>query len=264
VVQETRLAPAIACRELSKSFGTNPVLRGISCEIDQGDVLAVIGRSGSGKSTFLRLLSLLERADGGDAWLQGQKYIRNGEALVAPESVRRRVAMVFQQFNLFPNLTVLQNCTLGPVRALHRDRAAARREALELLVALQLDDMAHRYPETLSGGESQRVALARALLMHPDVLLLDEVTSSLDPESIVTVLRAIRAIRSVQQGSGVTIVLVTHMLAFARSFATTIAFLDEGRFVDALPANKFSVNAASPAARLFIDQADHNWVATAD
>jgi ABC-type polar amino acid transport system ATPase subunit len=263
MAEEARLTPAIACDGLSKAFGANLILRSVSCAVPSGSTLAVLGRSGSGKSTFLRLLALLEAPDAGDAWLRGQQYIRRGIPLLRPERVRRRVAMVFQLFNLFPNLTVLENCTLGPVRSLGMERRNAAREARELLEALQLQTLAARFPETLSGGEAQRVALARALLMHPEVLLLDEVTSSLDPESIIAVLRTIRTIRSLDQGRELTIVLVTHLLAFAQSFATTIAYLHGGELIDVLPAAKFSEAAQSTPARSFVHQARSQWTADA-
>ena len=209
MAEETRLMPGIACEGLARAFGDNHILRDVSCSVSTGEVLAIMGRSGSGKSTLLRVLALLEAPDGGDAWLNGQQYISHGMPLLRPEGIRRRVAMVFQQFNLFPNLTVLENCTLGPIRSLGRNRRDVEHEAGELLRALELEAVATRFPETLSGGEAQRVALARALLMRPEVLLLDEVTSSLDPESIFTLIKTIRAIHTLDQGRGLTIVLVT-------------------------------------------------------
>jgi polar amino acid transport system ATP-binding protein len=169
--------------------------------------------------------------------------------------------MVFQQFNLFPNLTVLENCTLGPMRSLGRNRRDVEHEARELLQTLELEAVVPRFPETLSGGEAQRVALARALLMRPEVLLLDEVTSSLDPESIVTLIKTIRAIHTLDQGRGLTIVLVTHLIAFAQSFATTIAYLHEGRFVDVLPATLFCESARSVATQSFVRLARSQWTA---
>lgn len=260
MVEKARLTTAIACKDISKAFGAKAVLKGVSCSVAHGEVLAVMGRSGSGKSTFLRMLALLEQADNGDAWVMGAQYIRHGDPVIRPVDIRRRIALVFQQFNLFPNLTVLENCTLGPIRALKKDVSYVNREAIELLGTLGLEAAIFRYPETLSGGEAQRVALARALLMRPEVLLLDEVTSSLDPESIFTVLKTIRSIRSTDQGKGLTIILITHLLRFAQTFATTIAYLHDGQFVDILPASSFCDQAASSSAKAFIEQAQADWI----
>lgn len=260
MAETPRLAPVIRCQSLAKSFGGLPVLKDIGCEVAPGEVLAVMGRSGSGKSTLLRLLALLERPDAGNVWLRGEQYLRHGEPLVDPVRIRRRISIVFQQFNLFPNLSVLGNCTLGPIRALQHSRADANRAARELLTSFGLASLIDRYPETLSGGEAQRVAVARALLMRPEVLLLDEVTSSLDPESIFKVLDMIRAIRSVEGSRGAAIILVTHLLAFAESFATNIAYLHGGVFVDVLPAKMFAIKAEFPATRQFIQQSRSNWI----
>src|ERR1700692_2403828 len=236
MAEAARLDPMIRFQALAKSFGKQAVLKDISCEVAAGEGLAVMGRSGWGKSTLLRVLALLERPDRGDAWLRGRQYLEQGNAVIDPVQIRRRISIVFQQFNLFPNLSVLENCTLGPIRALHLKRLDAEHSAQKLLSEFGLTPLIDRYPETLSGGEAQRVALARALLMRPDVLLLDEITSSLDPESILTVLETIRTIRIVEGGAGAAIILVTHLLPFAESYATKIAYLHDGAFVDILPA----------------------------
>jgi ABC-type polar amino acid transport system ATPase subunit len=254
MVETTRLEPVIRCDSLAKSFNGLPVLQSISCAVGTGEVLAVMGRSGSGKSTFLRLLALLENPDRGNAWLNGQQYLREGTVIVEPVAIRRRVAMVFQHFNLFPNLSVVENCTLGPVRTQLENKETAKRSTSEMLDSLGLLQLANRYPETLSGGEAQRVALARALLMKPEVLLLDEVTSSLDPESIGAVLDAICKIRFSNIAEGIAIILVTHHLAFARSFAQRIAFIEGGTFVDVWPANEFADRAVSVEARNLVAQ----------
>jgi polar amino acid transport system ATP-binding protein len=262
MAKEARLTlaiSAIAFDGLAKSFEDKTVLSDVSCSVAAGEVLAIMGRSGSGKSTLLRMLALLEPADDGNAWLGDLQYLQRGAPTVSPVAIRRRVALVFQNFNLFPSLTTLENCTLGPIRALGRESKTVQREAEELLVTLGLASAIGSYPETLSGGESQRVALARALLMHPQILLLDEVTSSLDPESIFAVLNTIRSIKATEQGQGLTVVLVTHHLNFAQSFATNIAYLSDGKFVETLPAQRFSSEAKSVAALGFLEQARANW-----
>jgi ABC-type polar amino acid transport system ATPase subunit len=261
MVETPRLDPTIRCKGLAKSFGGRTVLKNVSCDLMPGEVLAIMGLSGSGKSTFLRLLALLERSDAGEAWLGGQQYLAGGVPVANPVQVRRRVSMVFQQFNLFPNLTILDNCTLGPIRSLHVLRRDAERSATELLETFGLAALIHRFPETLSGGEAQRIAVARALLMRPQVLLLDEITSSLDPENILKVLNTLRAIRSLPGGGGTAIILVTHLLPFAQSFATRIAYLDNGALVDMLPADAFADGASSVAAQTFIRQSHLSWTA---
>jgi ABC-type polar amino acid transport system ATPase subunit len=252
--------PALRLTALRKSYGSRAILNGLSLDVAKGEIIAVMGKSGSGKSTLLRALCLLEKCDAGDAYLNGVHYIDNGNAAIEPMSLRRDVAMVFQHFNLFPNLTVLENCTLGPVRARGFQPALVVSEAMELLERFGLAWSASRYPETLSGGESQRVALARALLMHPEVLLLDEVTSALDPESAFAVLSAVRSLRNVEQGKRVTVLMVTHLLPFAESFASRIAFLHEGQFREVLPAARFSEAAHTSAARTFVEQSKVSWI----
>lgn len=250
---------AITCEGLAKSFGGHAVLTDVGCSVEHGEVMAVMGLSGSGKSTFLRTLALLERADAGSAWLAGTQYLKDGRAIVDPPAIRQRISMVFQQFNLFPNLTVIENCTLGPTRSLNKSAAAAERDARTLLGELRLDALAERFPGTLSGGEAQRVALARALLMNPSVLLLDEVTAALDPESVYAVLSTIKAAKDVAENR-LAIILVTHLLGFAEGFATNIGFLHQGIIVDRLPARSFAQGAISPAARAFIDREKSGWL----
>ena len=251
--------PAIACAGVSKSFGDRTVLRDVRCSVGEGETLALMGRSGSGKSTFLRCLALLERVDRGSAWLGVEQYVREGEVIVEPDGVRRRVAIVFQQYNLFPNLTVLQNCVLGPVRARGKSRAMARQSAQAMLSALGLGDLTERLPQSLSGGEAQRVAVARALLMEPDVLLLDEVTSALDPESIYAVLSTIKTARAMA-GNRLAIILVTHLLRFAERFATNIGFLHDGAIIDLLPAASFADQARRPETQSFIAHEHSGWM----
>jgi polar amino acid transport system ATP-binding protein len=219
------LAYLIHVTDLHKSFGNNEVLRGISAEIEQSEVVCVIGPSGSGKSTFLRCLNLLEVPTSGEVWI-------DGELITAPStdinSIREEVGMVFQHFNLFPHMTVLKNVSLSPiiVRGMNEEKANTR--AMELLTKVGLKDKANAYPASLSGGQKQRVAIARALAMHPKVMLFDEPTSALDPEMVGEVLAVIRDLAK----EGMTMVVVTHEMGFAREVADRVFFMDDGLIVE--------------------------------
>ncbi|MQP68540.1 ATP-binding cassette domain-containing protein [Niveispirillum sp. SYP-B3756] len=248
----------IVWTNLAKCFDGTDVLRGVSGSVKPGETLALMGRSGSGKSTLLRCLALLEPTSGGSAWLDGEQYLDDGEVIVDPVTIRRRISLVFQHLNLFPTMSVLQNCILGPVRALGIEKSKARAQAGDMLEALSLAPLMDRYPATLSGGEAQRVAIARALLMRPAVLLLDEVTSALDPESVYSVLETIQSAREIA-GNRLSIILVTHLLRFAESFATHIGFLDQGVIVDLLPAESFSAEARSVPTRKFVAREQAGW-----
>jgi len=206
---------------LHKSFGALEVLRGIDLTVVEHDVVCLIGASGSGKSTLLRCVNLLEPIDRGHIYL-------DGEDITAPKvninRVRRRIGIVFQAFNLFPHMSVLRNVTLGPTKALGVPRARAESAALELLSRFGLADKRDEYPDRLSGGQQQRAAIVRALAMRPDLMLLDEVTSALDPELVGEVLAVIRELAE----SGMTMLIATHEMSFARDIASTICFLDAG------------------------------------
>jgi polar amino acid transport system ATP-binding protein len=209
-----------------KSFGDLHVLRGVNIEVDRGGVVCVIGPSGSGKSTLLRCINLLEPPDEGRIYLEGVEITAQDRRGV--DFVRRRVGMVFQQFNLFPHMTALQNVSLAQRTVLDRRDQEARDKSVELLTRVGLADKADEYPERLSGGQQQRVAIARALAMDPHVMLFDEVTSALDPELVKEVLDVMRELAS----EGITMVVVTHEMGFARDVADRVAFIDEGVVVE--------------------------------
>jgi ABC-type polar amino acid transport system ATPase subunit len=208
-----------------KSFGDNLVLDGIDLEVATGEVLVVIGPSGSGKSTLLRCVNLLEPLDSGRIFFEGEEITRRGTDV---SGVRQRIGMVFQQFNLFPHLTVLNNVTIAARRIRKLSRAEANERAHELLAQVGLVNKAHQHPHRLSGGQQQRVAIARALMMEPHVMLFDEVTSALDPELVGEVLVVMRDLAK----SGMTMMVVTHEMQFAREVGDRVIFMDEGRIVE--------------------------------
>ena len=213
---------------LHKSFGELEVLRGIDLEVAEHEVICLIGASGSGKSTLLRCINLLEPIDAGRIVVEGEEITAHGVDL---DRIRRRIGIVFQAFNLFPHMSVLDNVTLAPRRVLRRSRADADDQATTLLERFGLADKRLDFPERLSGGQQQRVAIVRALAMQPDLLLLDEVTSALDPELIAEVLNVIRELAA----EGMTMVIATHEMGFARDIARRVLFLDEGRILEQGP-----------------------------
>jgi polar amino acid transport system ATP-binding protein len=213
--------PLLRVDGVHKAFGALPVLRGVSLDVDGGDVVCLIGASGSGKSTLLRCINGLESVDAGSIHLDETDVTAYDADL---DAVRRRVGIVFQAYNLFPHLSVLENVTLAPRKVLGRPARDVRDDARELLTRFGLGDKADDYPDRLSGGQQQRVAIVRALAMKPELLLLDEVTSALDPELVGEVLQVIRDLAA----SGMTMMLATHEMAFARDVATKVAFLDDG------------------------------------
>jgi polar amino acid transport system ATP-binding protein len=225
---------ALRIEGLHKSFGPLAVLRGIDLTLAEHEVVCLIGASGSGKSTLLRCINLLEPIDAGRIVVEGDEITARG---VDVDRIRRRIGIVFQSFNLFPHMTVLGNVTLAPRKVLGRSRAVAESEALALLERFGLAEKAHDHPDRLSGGQQQRVAIVRALAMQPDLLLLDEVTSALDPELIAEVLNVIRELAR----GGMTMLIATHEMGFARDIANRVCFLDAGRILeDGPPAAIFS------------------------
>ena len=227
-------ATKISLRGVHKSFGTNSVLNGIDLDIAEGTVVSLIGPSGSGKSTLLRCINLLEPIDDGEIRLDDVDISIPG---FDANPVRRRIGMVFQNFNLFPHMSVQDNITLSPIRTLGVNKALARAKAAELLERFGLADKVNAFPDQLSGGQQQRVAIVRALAIEPEVLLLDEITSSLDPELVGEVLDVVRELKK----SGMTLVLATHEMGFARDISDLVCVLDDGHIIEqGLPGQVFS------------------------
>jgi len=228
------LTPALHIEGLHKSFGALEVLRGIDLDVAEHEVVCLIGSSGSGKSTLLRCINLLEPIDAGRIVVEGDEITAKG---VDVNRIRRRIGIVFQAFNLFPHMSVLDNVTLGPRKVLGLGRAEAEARATELLERFGLGPKRNDYPDRLSGGQQQRVAIVRALAMQPDLLLLDEVTSALDPELVAEVLNVIRELAA----NGMTMVIATHEMGFARDIASRVCFLDAGQILEeGPPAEMFS------------------------
>lgn len=232
---------AVEARNVHKRYGEREILRGVDLSVEAGSVVCLIGRSGSGKSTFLRCINHLERIDAGDIFVYGNRvgYKQVGNKLheLSEREVcryRSSVGMVFQQFNLFPNLTALENVMVGPVRVLGQNRHDARCTASALLRKVGLDQHLDSYPKRMSGGQQQRVAIARALAMQPRLMLFDEPTSALDPELVGEVLEVMRKLAS----DGMTMIVVTHEMAFAREIGSLVAVMSEGSVVDIGPARR--------------------------
>jgi polar amino acid transport system ATP-binding protein len=239
--------PTLRVEGLHKRFEELEVLRGIDLEVDDHEVVCLIGASGSGKSTLLRCIDLLEEIDGGRILFEGVAITAPG---VGRDAVRRRIGIVFQAFNLFPHMTVRRNVTLGPRKVLRLSEGDADARADELLGRFGLGDKADEYPDRLSGGQQQRVAIVRALAMHPDILLLDEVTSALDPVLVAEVLDAIRELAE----QGMTMVIATHEMGFARDVAHRVAFLHEGRILEEGEPNRMFSEPEQAETRRFLDR----------
>ncbi|PYZ93451.1 peptide ABC transporter ATP-binding protein [Salipaludibacillus keqinensis] len=237
----------IKVTDLHKSFGDNEVLKGIDAEVQEKEVVCVIGPSGSGKSTFLRCLNLLEEITAGDV-------VIDGESLMDPKininKLRSQVGMVFQHFNLFPHMTVLKNVTLGPLKVKDTSPEEAEKLSLDLLEKVGLSDKAHVYPGSLSGGQKQRVAIARALAMSPKVMLFDEPTSALDPELVGDVLGAMKDLAN----EGMTMVVVTHEMGFAREMGDRVLFMDEGVIMEEGPPENIFDNPQHPRTQEFLSK----------
>ena len=228
------MTPKVSLRGVTKSFGTNTVLRNLSLDVANGEVVSLIGASGSGKTTLLRCVNLLEQIDDGAVLLDGDEISAIG---LDPNPVRRRVGIVFQSFNLFPHMSVARNITLALTKVLGQSPADAATHAGDLLRRFGLAEKADVYPDQLSGGQQQRVAIIRALAMRPEVLLLDEITSALDPELVGEVLDVVRELK----GSGITLLIATHEMAFAREISDRVCFLHTGTVAEiGTPSQVFS------------------------
>ena len=232
---------------LEKSFGKVDVLKGVNAEIKKGDVMVVIGPSGSGKSTFLRCLNRLEEPTGGHIYF---KDVDITDKKVNINIHRQKMGMVFQQFNLFPHMTVLKNMTIGPMKLLGKTKAEAEEKAMALLKRVGLADRADSYPSQLSGGQKQRIAIVRALCMDPEVLLFDEPTSALDPEMVGEVLEVMKELAR----EGMTMVVVTHEMGFAKEVGTEIVFIDEGIIIEQAPPEEFFENPKNARLRDFLSK----------
>ena len=244
---------AIRATDLVKSYSQGVrALDGVTLEVNSGEVLVVMGPSGSGKSTLIRTFNGLESLDGGTLDVLGVPLdATHGERQV--RAIRKRVGMVFQQFNLFPHLSILDNITLAPIKVQQRAKAAAEQRAMELLDQMGIREQAQKYPAQLSGGQQQRVAIARALALDPEVMLFDEPTSALDPERVKEVLDAMRQLA---QG-GMTMVVVTHELGFAREVADRVMFMDRGQVVETSDPETFFTDAREERSRRFLNQMQH-------
>ena len=235
----------IEVKDLKKSFGKLDVLRGISEKIEEQEVVCVIGPSGSGKSTFLRCLNLLEEPTGGEVYLDGERINAPG---VNIDKIRERLGMVFQNFNLFPHMTVLDNVTLAPIKVKGKNKAEAEESALKILETVGLSDKAASFPASLSGGQKQRVAIARALAMKPEIMLFDEPTSALDPEMVGEVLAVMKDLAE----NGMTMVIVTHEMSFAQDVADRVIFMADGVIVEEGTPEEVMVNTREERTRQFL------------
>ena len=235
----------LSYRRVRKSFGTRAVLDSIDLEVQRGEVITLIGASGSGKSTLLRCTNLLEPIDDGEIWFDGVDISEPG---LPPDPVRRRIGMVFQSFNLFPHMTVLENVILAPRKVLGRSKGEAVERAMAMLGRFGLAEKATDYPDRCSGGQQQRVAIVRALQMDPEVMLLDEITSALDPELVGEVLEVVRDLR----GQGMTMLLATHEMSFAREISDQVCFLKGGRILEQGPPEQMFTMPAQQETRDFL------------
>jgi ABC-type polar amino acid transport system ATPase subunit len=235
----------IEVKNLVKSFGDNLVLNNITETIQKGEKVVVVGPSGSGKSTFLRCLNRLEESSGGEIWFEGDRIT---DKKCDINALRRKMGMVFQHFNLFPHLTVLQNITMAPITLKLQSAQEAQKNAMRLLQRIGLADKANSYPSSLSGGQKQRIAIVRALAMNPDVMLFDEPTSALDPEMVGEVLELMKELAD----DGMTMVVVTHEMGFAREVATRVLFMDGGQIVEQNEPKEFFAHPQHPRLKDFL------------
>lgn len=239
--------PLISVRDLKKNFKGLHALNGVSLDIYKGEVVFVVGPSGSGKSTFLRCLNRLEEPSGGEVFFEGVEITGRN---VDINRHRQKMGMVFQQFNLFPHMTVMKNLTQAPIKLQHKPKAQAEEEAMVLLKRVGLEDRANAYPNQLSGGQKQRIAIVRALCMKPDVMLFDEPTSALDPEMVGEVLQVMRDLANEKM----TMVVVTHEMAFAKEVATKVVFMADGEILEAGAPDEFFGNPKTDRLKQFLEK----------
>jgi polar amino acid transport system ATP-binding protein len=237
--------PALLLENVRKSFGDNEVLKGIDLTVEPHEVVCLIGASGSGKSTLLRCVNLVEPIDAGRVVVDGEEITAEG---VDANRIRRRIGIVYQSYNLFPHMTVLRNITLAPREALKQNRTESEENARKLLDRFGLLDREYEYPDRLSGGQQQRVAIVRALAMRPHLMLLDEVTSALDPELVAEVLAVIKELAR----EGMTMLIATHEMSFARDIADRVCFLEAGHILEQGPPNKIFTSPENPRTRQFL------------
>ncbi len=239
--------PMVSAKDVHKSFGELEVLRGVSMDVMKGECVCIIGPSGSGKSTFIRCINALNDIQRGSITVEG---MRVDDPALDKLALRKKVGMVFQQYNLFPHKTALENIMMAPLKVLRQEKAEAEKNARALIKKVRLQGKENNYPGELSGGQQQRVAIARSLAMRPDVMLFDEVTAALDPETVKEVLAAIRELAH----EGMTCILVTHEMGFAREVANHIYFTDRGIIVEHAPPDEFFTQAKDPRTRQFLSQ----------
>jgi len=241
------MSEILRVENLWKSFGKLTVLKGVNLTLNRGEVLVIVGPSGGGKSTFLRCINHLEKPDRGRIIFDGQEV---DESKININQIRSKIGMVFQQFNLFPHLKVVENLTLAPIKVKGLEESEAMKKARKLLEKVGLIDKIDSYPSQLSGGQQQRVAIARALMMDPDLMLFDEPTSALDPELVGEVLDTMKSLAR----DGMTMIVVTHEMGFAKEVADRIAFMEDGNFVEEGPPEEFFKNPKNPRTREFLSR----------
>lgn len=237
----------IKVEHLNKFFGDKHVLKDVSVEINDGEVVGLIGPSGSGKSTLIRCMNYLEKPTSGDIYINGKNIAEAGKDI---DKIRQKVGMVFQHFHLFPHKTVLENITLAPILSGQLNKKEATEKAMKLLETMDLVDKRDAYPDTLSGGQKQRIAIARSLAMDPEIMLFDEVTSALDPEMVGDVLNVMKDLAQ----TGMTMVVVTHEMAFAKQVADKVIFMAEGRIVEIAGATEIFENPKDPRTKEFLSK----------
>jgi polar amino acid transport system ATP-binding protein len=250
---EEKIEPLrLSVKDLTCSNGDTQVLDHLDLSVTPGETLAIIGRSGGGKTTLLRCLSLLQQPSDGSTSLDGVQYMENGHATMPLWQIRQEIVMVFQDYNLFPNMTAMRNITFALEKVQGVSRIEAIQRARQMADKLGITEVLERYPGSLSGGQAQRLALARAMVLQPKVLLLDEITSGLDPETIINVVDAVTASRKADTTGKLAIVLVTHLMHFASDFADRIAFIHNGKILEELPAKTFFESCQQPETRSFV------------